>query len=50
MKRYPVDWEKKFSNNETDKGLMSKKIQSYNSIAKNKNKKQPDQKMGRRPK
>ena len=47
MKRYPVDWEKKFSNNETDKGLMSKKYkQSYNSIAKNKSKKQPDQKNG----
>ena len=51
-KRQPSEWEKIFVNEATDKGLISKiykqLIQLNNNN--NKNKKQPNQKMGRRPK
>ena len=47
-KRHPIKWEKIFANYVTDKDLISKiHKSSYNSTTKNK---QPNQKMGRRPK
>ena len=49
MKRPPMDWEKIFANDVTDEGLISK---IYKQLAQfnNKKPKQPNQKMGRRPK
>ena len=46
MKRQPTAWEKKFANDATDKGLLSKIYKWLIQLGK----KQPNQKMGRRPK
>ena len=48
-KRQPKEWEKIFANDVTDEGLISK---IYKQLAQfnNKKPKQPNQKMGRRPK
>ena len=46
-KRQPTEWEKIFANNATDKGLVSK---IYKHAAQYQEDKQPNQKMGRRPK
>ena len=48
MKRQPSGWEKLFANEATGKGLISKIYKQLN-IKKNKTK-QPNPKMGRRPK
>ena len=48
--KQPTDWEKIFSNDMTDKGLISKiykQLKQFNNND-NKNPKQPKQKMGRR--
>ena len=47
-KRQPSEWEKIFANEATDKGLISKIYSS--STAQYQKNKQPNQKMGRRPK
>ena len=47
MKRQPSEWEKMIANESTDKGLISKNTSSsYNSMTE----KQPNQKLGERPK
>ena len=45
VKRQAMDWEKIVANETMDKGLISKIYKQLNN-----NKKQPNQKMGRRPK
>ena len=47
MKRQHAEWEKIFANEATDKKLMSK---IYKQLMQPNIKKQPNQKMGRRPK
>ena len=49
MKRQLSEWEKIFANEATDKGLISKNIQAAHAAQYQKNK-QPNPKMGRRPK
>ena len=46
MKRQPIEWEKIFVNDATDKGLISKTHKQVILL----NKKQPNRKMGRRTK
>ena len=48
-KRQPSEWEKIFANESTDKGLISKIYKQLMHLNIRKNK-QPNQKMGRRPK
>ena len=48
MKRQPTEWEKLFANDVTNKGLISKIYKQI--IQLNIENKQPNQKMGRRPK
>ena len=48
-KRQPTEWEKIFANNVTDKGLVSKIYKQFMQLNIKKNK-QPNPKMGRRPK
>ena len=48
LKRPPSEWEKTIANKTTDKGLISKIYKQFiSSISKNK---QPNQKVGKRPK
>ena len=49
MKRQPSEWEKIFANESMDKGLTSKIHNQLMKLTIKKNK-QPNQKMGRRPK
>ena len=54
VKRQPSEWEKIIAKETTDKGLISKIHSSYNSIAAHitqyQKNKQPNQKVGKRPK
>ena len=49
MKRHPSEWEKIITNETTDKGLTSRILQATHAAQYQKTK-QPNQKMGRRPK
>ena len=49
VKRQPTEWEKIIANGTTDKGLISQNVQAAHTTQYQKNK-QPNQKVGRRPK
>ena len=49
VKRQPSEWEKIIANGTTDKGLISQNVQAAHTTQSQKNK-QPNQKVGRRPK
>ena len=49
VKRQPSEWEKIIANETTDKGLVSKKYKQLIQLNTKKNK-QPNQKVGKRPK
>ena len=49
-KRQPSKWEKTFTNESMDKGLISKMYKQFMQLNIKEKKKQPNPKMGRRPK
>ena len=50
VKRQPSEWEKIIANETNDKGLISKIYKQYQKLIQLNTRKQPDQKVGKRPK